>query len=289
MKKSNLYGLIGSTLSSTILLLLLWFLVLSVPSSNENEGFQVSFGDSFDAGGGGDDASMVNLKPSTNTETVSKTKETSTETSTKPVTPISEKVAPVKNSNNEKVFTQTENSVSIAEQKEKERVRKEQEAIRVQQAETNKRIAEQKRKEQEAINKAKTVDGLFGGKGSGGGTGGGNGTGVGKGTGAGAGDGIQGNPAGKGTNGVGFTLNLGNRSYLGNPIKPNYPKDVEGKITVNIRVDENGVVSSTSIGSLTTISDSEMRKDAMSAANKTRFTSGKNIETGSITYNYRLQ
>jgi outer membrane biosynthesis protein TonB len=287
VKKSNLYGLIGSTLSSTILLLLLWFLVLSVPSSNENEGFQVSFGDSFDAGGGGNDASTVNLKPSINTETASKTKETATET--KPVSSTVKDVVTTKNPTNQKVFTQTENSVSIAEQKEKERVSKEQEAIRVQQAETNKRIADQKRKEQEAINKAKSVDGLFGGKGSGGGTGGGNGSGVGKGTGAGAGDGIQGNPAGKGTNGVGFTLNLGNRSYLGNPVKPNYPKDVEGKITVTIRVDENGVVSSTSIGSPTTISDSEMRKDAMSAANKTRFTKGKNIETGSITYNYRLQ
>jgi outer membrane biosynthesis protein TonB len=287
VKKSNLYGLIGSTLSSTILLLLLWFLVLSVPSSNENEGFQISFGDSFDAGGGGNDASTVNLKPSTNTETASKTKETATET--KPVSSRVKDVVTTKNPTNQKVFTQTENSVSIAEQKEKERVSKEQEAIKVQQAETNKRIADQKRKEQEAINKAKSVDGLFGGKGSGGGTGGGNGSGVGKGTGAGTGDGIQGNPAGKGTNGVGFTLNLGNRSYLGTPVKPNYPKDVEGKITVNIRVDEKGVVSSTSIGSPTTISDSEMRKDAMSAANKTRFTSGKNIETGSITYNYRLQ
>jgi len=84
-------------------------------------------------------------------------------------------------------------------------------------------------------------------------------------------------------------LRLGNRNYLGRPAKPNYSKDVEGKITVNIRVNENGTVTSTSIGSPTTISDSEMRRDAMSAANKTRFTAGKNIETGSITYNYKLE
>jgi len=54
-------------------------------------------------------------------------------------------------------------------------------------------------------------------------------------------------------------------------------------------VDENGAVTSTSIGSPTTISDSEMRRDAMSAAGKTRFTAGKGVESGSITYNYRLE
>lgn len=287
MKKSKLYGLIGSTLSSTILLLVLWFVVLSVPSSNENEGFLVSFGDSFDAGGGGNEASTVNVKPSTNNEAVSKVKKTTTVS--KPTVSNSKEVVTEKNPTNEKVFTQTENSVSIAEQKEKERVRKEQNAFRIQQAETNKRIVDQKHKQDEAIAKANQMNGVFGNGGSGSGSGGGHGTGIGKGTGSGSGSGTQGNPAGKGTNGVGATLNLGNRKYLGNLVKPNYPKDVEGKITVNIRVDENGVVTSTSIGSPTTISDSEMRRDAMSAANKTRFTAGKNIETGSITYNYRLE
>ena len=262
-------------------------MVLSVPSSNENEGFQVSFGDSFDAGGGGDVGTTINLKLASNTEAVTKIKESNSET--KPATSSVKEVNTAKNPTNQKVFTQTENSESIAEQKEKERVSNEQTAIRIQQAETNKRIAEQKRKEQEAINKAKSVDGLFGGGGSGTGTGGGIGSGVGKGTGAGSGSGIQGNPAGKGSNGVGFTLKLGNRSYLGSPVKPKYPIDVEGKITVNIRVDGNGNVTSTSIGSPTTISDSEMLKDAMSAATKTRFTSGTDIESGSITYNYKLE
>lgn len=273
MKKSKLYGLIGSTLSSSILLLVLWLVVLSVPSSTENEGFVVSFGDSFDAGGGGNEVATASVKTKSNEVAVSRTKATVTESK----------------SSNQNVFTQQENSVSIAEQKEKERVSKEQEIVRIQQNETNRRIAEQKRKEQEAINKANAVNGLFGNGGSGGGSGGGNGTGTGKGTGSGSGNGIQGNPAGNGTSGVGFTLRLGNRNYVGNPVKPNYPKDVEGKITVNIRVDPTGIVTSTSIGSPTTISDSEMRRDAMKAANRTRFTSGKNIETGYITYNYKLE
>ena len=128
------------------------------------------------------------------------------------------------------------------------------------------------------------------GNGSGtGSSGSGSGTGTGKGTGSGSGNGIQGNPAGKGSSGVGSTFRLGNRNYAGRPAQPRYAKDVEGKITVNIRVNENGSVTSTSIGSPTTISDSEMRRDAMSAANKTRFTPGKNVEIGSITYNYKLE
>ena len=268
---SKLYGLIGSTLSSTVLLLCLWFLVLSVPKSVENEGFQISFGDSFDAGGIGD--GVPTITPTQNTSEVIVNKNTE---------------IPAKASDKQ-VFTQTENSVSIAEKKEKERKNKEQQELINQQNEKTKRLAEQNQQEQEARNKAdKLIGGTFGGNNvSGNGKSGGEVTG--KGFGNGSGNGIQGNPAGKGNSGVGFTLNLGNRNYLGNPPKPNYPKDVEGKITVNIRVDENGVVTSTSIGSPTTISDAEMRRDAVSAANKTRFSAGKGIETGSITYNYRLQ
>jgi len=290
VEKSKLYGLIGSTLSTSILLLIMWFLVLSVPRLSENEGFLVSYGDSFDAGGGGNEAAATTteaVKQSASTESVVKEKTTVAEK--QPVTSPAKALVADKNPTAAKVFTSTENSVSIAEQKEKERVRKEQEAARLQQIETNKRIAEQKQKEQEAIAKANKMNGLFGNSGSGGGTGGGQGTGNGKGTGSGSGPGVQGNPAGKGTNGVGATLNLGNRNYAGNPVQPNYPRDVEGKITVDILVDENGVVTNTSIGSPTTIADSEMRNDAKSAALKTRFTPGKRVEKGSITYNYRLQ
>jgi len=231
VQKSKLYGLIGSTLSSSLILLILWFVVLSAPSSTETEGFLVGFGDSFDGGGSG--------------------------------------YIPVRGSSNNVSTGAPSRAVKTT-------------AV-------------------SSINKANAVNGLFGNNGSsGGGKGSGNGigtgkggsgsgTGTGKGTGSGSGNGIQGNPAGKGPSGVGSTFRLGNRNYFGNPAKPNYPKDVEGKITVNIRVNEKGNVTSASIGSPTTISDSEMRRDAISAANRTRFTPGKNIETGSITYNYRLE
>ncbi|MDP4238072.1 MAG: energy transducer TonB [Bacteroidota bacterium] len=284
MQKSKLYGLIGSTLSSTLILLALWFVVLSVPKSTEEEGLEVGFGDSFDAGGSGYvPVASRSSSPKVSTGTpanaiITSTASASTKTSTSP--------APSKQA----VYTQSDNSVSLDEQKEKERVSKHQNEIIAQKAESDKRKAEQNRKEQIAINKANAVNGLFGSNGStGGGKGSGSGTGTAKGVGSGSGNGVQGNPAGRGTSGVGTTFRLGDRSYYGNPAKPNYPKDIEGKITVNIRVDENGFVTSASIGSPTTISDLEMRKGAITAATKTRFTSGKNIETGSITYHYKLE
>lgn len=269
VNKSKLYGLIGSALSSSLLILCLWFLVLSVPKTVEDEGFQVSFGDSYDAGGVGDGVPAMKPTQAVSEESVKKTLEPRNKTS------------------DTKVFTQAENSVSITAKKEK--IKKEQQELINQQNEKNKRLAEQKQKEQDARNKADNlIGGTLGGNNvAGNGKSGGDGTG--KGYGSGSGNGIQGNPAGKGNSGVGAILNLGTRNYMGNPPKPNYPKDVEGKITVNIRVDENGVVTSTSIGSPTTISDAEMRRAAVSAANKTRFTQGKGIDTGSITYNYKLQ
>jgi TonB family protein len=284
VKKSKVYGLIGSTLSTTILLLVMWFVVLSVPGSTESEGFLISLGDNEDAGGSG-------YAPSGKTSGL-----ISTEAPTRKSTKTYDAPTPTVK---QTIFTQTENSVTTDQQNEKAKERKIQNELNVQKADADKRKADQNRKEQSAINKASAVNGLFGGNngtsgggkgtGNGSGRGTGSGTGTGKGSGSGSGNGIQGNPAGRGTSGVGSTFRLGNRNYAGNPAKPNYPKDVEGKITVIIRVNENGSVTGTSIGSPTTISDSEMRRDAMSAANRTRFTPGKNVETGSITYNYKLE
>jgi len=282
VQKSKLYGLIGSTLSSTLILLVLWFVVLSAPSSTESEGFLVSLGDSPDAGGSG----YVPVSTRGNTNNVS----TGAQVKTTRASQTTQAAQPSSAPSKQTVFTQTDNSVALNEQKEKARVSKVQAEANNQRIASEKRQADQNRKEQIAINNANAVNGLFGNNGSsGGGKGRGSGTGTGSGTGSGSGDGVQGNPAGKGASGVGYDLKLGNRNYLGRPAKPRYPKDVEGKITVNIRVDANGTVTSTSIGSPTTISDAEMRRDAMSAANKTRFTTGKKVETGSITYNYKLE
>ena len=102
------------------------------------------------------------------------------------------------------------------------------------------------------------------------------------------GESMQGNPVGKGSSG-GNSWSLNGRNLTGRLVTPSYDKDVEGKITVNIRVNQNGNVISTSIGSPTTISEANTRNAAMAAAQNTHFSSGKDISAGSITYNFNLR
>ena len=153
MKKSELYGLIGSTLSSTLILLALWFVVLSAPSSTENVGLLIGFGDNIDAGGSG----FVPVRGSSNRVS----------TGAPPVRTI--KPSGVLAPSRQTIFTQNENSVTMEQQKEKERIRKVQNEINDQRIEADNRKADKNRKEQAAINKANAVNGLFGNNGSSGG------------------------------------------------------------------------------------------------------------------------
>lgn len=251
MKKSNLYGLIGSTLSCIILFLILWFVVISlnVNKPTEDEGLIVSFGNSNEGSGM---TEMPAAKP------------TKTATSIKPTRSVKQDF-----------MTQTDNSLAIAEQKRKNQKNQEQIDIEHQRLETEQKLADQKRKEQGAIDKANTMNGMFGNNNS-------------KGSGTGSGDSQQGNPVGKGSSG-GNSWSLNGRSLTGRLVSPSYNRDVEGKVTVNIRVAENGNVIGATIGSPTTISDAETRNAATYAAKNTHFTAGKGISAGSITYNFKLK
>lgn len=185
------------------------------------------------------------------------------------------------------LMTQTDNSLAVAAQKKKDKERKQQaeiekqrETARIQAAENQRieaerRIADQKRKEQAAVDKANAMDGMFGNNNS-------------TGSCTSTGDTRQGNPAGKGSSG-GNSWSLNGRSLTGRLVSPSYDRDVEGKITVNIRVDENGNVLTATIGLPTTISDAQTRNAASAAARNTRFTAGKGVSTGSITYNFNLK
>jgi len=271
VKKSTKYGIIGSALSCIMVLLILLFVVFpgieSLPK--EEEGIIVSFGENLNGSGKTD-------KP--------------TEIPTVTPPPVAKPIKPEKPSKQD-LMTQTDNSLAIAEQKKKDKekerklqaeIEKQKERDRVQKAEierkraeTERRVAEKKRKEQEAIDKANAMNGMFGNNNS-------------NGSGTGSGDTRQGNPAGKGVSG-GNSWSLNGRSLTGRLVSPNYDRDVEGKITVNIRVDENGNVVSATIGSPTTISDAQTRNAASSAARNTRFTAGKGVSTGIITYNFNLK
>ena len=284
VRKSNLYGLLGSALSCISLFLIMWFYIMpyTIAQPVEEEGLMVSFGDNENAGGMGSSAEPLAAPEAEILAPVVEQKATTTK-----------RISTTK----EELITSTDNANVISEkiQKDKDRKKKEQDLneknlLDQKRIAAENRIAQQKRKEQDAINKAgATVNGLFsnGSMNSGSGNGKGSGNGTGSGSGNGSESGIQGNPAGHGNLG-GNSWSLNGRSLTGNLASPSYDKDVEGKVTVNIRVDENGRVISASIGSPTTISDQETRNAAIAAANRTHFSGGSGSAAGSITYNFKL-
>ena len=75
---------------------------------------------------------------------------------------------------------------------------------------------------------------------------------------------------------------------MGTLVKPSYSSNVEGKITVSIRVDANGNVTSASVVPPSTISDASMHNGAITAARQTKFSGGSGVAVGTITYHYRL-
>ena len=252
MKKSNTYGVVGSILFCGMLILMLFFIYLPGLKAPEDEGIAVSFGNTEQGSGM---TETPTPKPAAIPES----------------TPVAKPVKPVK----QDLMTQADNSFAIAEQRRKDELRKQQEALERQRLEQQRIAAEQKRKEQEAINNANAMNGLFGNNNS-------------SGSGTTSGETQQGNPVGKGSSG-GNSWSLSGRNLSGRLVAPSYNEDVEGKITVNIRVDQSGKVISASIGSPTTISDTQTRNAAISAAQNTRFSTGKDISSGSITYNFKLR
>ena len=82
---------------------------------------------------------------------------------------------------------------------------------------------------------------------------------------------------------------LEEHTLSGNISKPAYRENVEGKITVRIRVDDNGNVISATIGSPTTIADESLRNSTLESAHRTKFSSGKGVAIGQIVYHFKLR
>ena len=80
----------------------------------------------------------------------------------------------------------------------------------------------------------------------------------------------------------------GGRSFLGKPIEPSCENIIVGRVVVDVVADENGNVSSVTIGKGTNIPDVSIRNAVLSAAKRTKFTTGSGIATGKITYNFRF-
>jgi len=128
-------------------------------------------------------------------------------------------------------------------------------------------------------------NGYYGTGGSGGGTGGGNGTGNGIGTGSGYGAGSGGGSGG----GSGYSL--GNRKALSKPA-PKYTCNEEGKVVVEVTVDQNGKTISATPGIKGTTNTARCLLDqAKIAAMNTKWDADDNApvkQTGKIIYNFSL-
>ncbi|MDO4790488.1 MAG: cell envelope integrity protein TolA [Porphyromonas sp.] len=113
------------------------------------------------------------------------------------------------------------------------------------------------------------------------------------------GSGVQGSPtgnvssggAGSGVGGYG-SWNLSGRGLIGGQLPvPQYTSQTEGRIVISITVDPKGNVISASIGPGTNIDNHTMRQKALEAARRAKFTATDGIQNqeGSITYIYKLR
>ncbi len=273
MKKSDLYGIIGSAIFCGLVILLLFLIYMPGNKTPEDEGIIVSFGNSFEGGGRG---------PSTSTQLP---QSSSSPVSTPPADNSNEPSQ--QTTNQQDLLTQDDNSLELAKQKEKEekkkkekeeqlRLERERKLAEEQRLAEERRQEEEKRKKQEAIDRANALASAFSGTGS-----------DTQGTGITKGSNQQGNPVGRGSSG-GNSWSLEGRSLVGKFVTPTYSKNVEGTITINIRVDKEGNVISATIGTPTDISDHVTLEATKSAALKTKFSTGSKDSFGTITYNFKL-
>lgn len=94
-----------------------------------------------------------------------------------------------------------------------------------------------------------------------------------------------------GVGGVGGGFRLGNRKLgAGGLIRPAYTVNAEGKVIVNIRVNSKGRVVEATVGQGTTAGNATLVKEALKAAERTRFNEidTNKDEIGTITYTFTL-
>ena len=272
LKKSEIQSAIATTIICIIILLILIFCGMTAHKNEMDEGVMVSLGYAEEGFG----ESMPNPTPAPEAAPVP--------------TPTPQPAAPeVSSPSEEDLMTQEDPSVALeAEKKRKEaeeearrraeeeriaREKAEQERIAREKAEEEARIkAEQEAKKNQASNLAGSAFQNMG-----------------KGQGQTKGEAQQGNPAGQGSQGGDKPWSLNGRGLLGKLAQPSYQGNEEGTIVVEIRVDASGNVVNAAIATKgTTITNEILRKAAIEAAKKNKFTAGDGVVIGTITYNFRL-
>ncbi|NCC99585.1 MAG: TonB family protein [Bacteroidia bacterium] len=270
-KDSKFAGIIGTIAFHALLLLALLFYGMQVCLPQEEEGLTVNYGTS-DTGEG-----LFEPAPQS---AIEDQLEDVPDATTPPLIDNS-------SANSELQTQNIEESIEVKEAKKQELERQRLLAEQKRQEEEKRKIEEAKRAK--ATSAAKNAFGK-GGKGT-------DNNATGEGVTGGAGN--QGNPFGDvnsqnhtgGGTGNGHSYNLNGRSLSGKIPEPKYDKNEEGIIVVSIEVDPSGKVISAKSGAIgTTIGDASMRKEAEIAAMRAKFNgiSGSTVQSGTITYKYKL-
>lgn len=272
MKKqfqSHIIAFFGTLLSLCLIFLLLWLLKMNAPTPLEDEGIVLTFGDAEQGGGmpevlAADEFTQVEQIPAP--------------------------TMAARPSDNDLMVQAQEESLALAKQAEEQAKRKaeQQELLRRRQEEMarqeaeriaqEKALAEQKAKQQEAIDKANQMAALLGKAGS---TEGANANDDSKGISA-----VKGNPVGQGvgmTNGIEWTL--AGRNVLRLP-KPSADFTQEGKVKVQVWVDPVGNVTNAKV--IEAVVDRHTQQLAIQAALKAKFSEGDTPQIGEITYIFKL-
>lgn len=273
-QKSNILAAIGTIIFMALLLLLLLWITVASPVVEEDEGIMVSFGDA-DTGGGREDGAMA-------------------------AAAVPELVAPppapTAPSDNDLMTQEDEETLALQRQRDEEarrraeaemerlrRQREEEARVEAERIAREKALAEQKAREQKAVDKAAALGALFGQTGSDEGA---NGL-----AGESASSGTKGNPVGHGSAG-GNSWNLNGRRLIGDLPHPSNEFRQEGRVVVSVIVDAAGnVVSAMVSGNGTTISDETTRQLAVKAALKAKFDLVERPDKamGTITYNFKFK
>ena len=270
--QSHIIASVGTVLSMCLVFLLLWWLQIKAPIQIEDEGIVVAFGDAEEGG------CMPDVRP---LETITQVEQ------------IPAPAAPARPSDNDLIVQEDEESLALAKQAEEDakrraeeeeliRKRKEEEArVEAERIAKEKALAEQRAKQQEAIDKANQLAALFGQAGTAEGANADNASANNSAT-------TKGNPVGKG---MGVTN--GNRwSLYGRDVKrmpkPSSDFAQEGVVVVSIQVDVAGNVTNATVTDGTTISDRGTQQLALQAARQAKFTEGDTPQMGKITYTFKL-
>lgn len=266
-QRSHIEATLGTILSMVLLLLLLWFITMGVPTMQEDEGIEVAFGVAEE--GGGYEPQQTEAMP--------------------PVTTVAPPPTPAAPSSNDLIVQEDEESLALQRQQEEKRKKElaDAERLRREKAEAEARaeaeriarekaLAEQRAKEQAAIDKANAFGSLFGTNGS-----------DATGSGDSQGNSQKGNPVGHGSVG-GNEWSLSGRGAKAIPV-PGKQFNQEGKVVVSIRVNAAGDVIDAKLGAGSTISDQATIKLAIDAAKQAKFTPSDNSQQmGTITYYFKF-